>query len=134
MTRSPSAAATAVLLNVRGLAHEARGDFDSAFASHQEAHETLMDAPASSLDEARSRGWLQACRAGSEWALLRQGATHAAHVLARADLAEHQGGYFYKGRPHEPAAWTRDERLASELWARSVQLVGLDTGNPEATS
>jgi NAD(P)-dependent dehydrogenase (short-subunit alcohol dehydrogenase family) len=45
-------------------------------------------------------------------------------VCTRPELADSTGGYFYKGRPHESRAWTRDEETASRLWAASERLVG----------
>ena len=85
----PSPSAHACLLSVRGCLHDARGDVEAAFGAHQEAYAMLLRGGGAS-DEADDPSWLQACRHGSWWALLRSGESSlaAAEALALADLDE----------------------------------------------
>jgi hypothetical protein len=36
------------------------------------------------------------------------------------------GEYFYKRKPAVPSRAARDDRLAAELWQKSVELTGVD--------
>ena len=60
-------------------------------------------------------------------------ARYVVDVCTRPELADSTGGYFYKARPHQSAAWTRDDETARRLWALSEELVGLE-GPIEATT
>jgi hypothetical protein len=83
----PSGSAAACLLNVHGTLHEAHGDTSAALAAHTEAHAKLCAAEAARDAPDRFGGWLQACRHGSVWAMVRSGSAAAAETLAAADLS-----------------------------------------------
>ena len=83
----PSSTVRACLLNVRGCLHEAQGDDVAALAAHEEAHSLLLATDAAHAHE-RHAGWLQACRHGSAWTMLRTGSAAGAVTLSAADTSD----------------------------------------------
>ena len=54
-------------------------------------------------------------------------ARYVVDVCTDPDLADTNGGYFYKGRPNDAKAWARDDDAARRLWEISERMTGAST-------
>ena len=85
----PTQAATACLMVLRGMVHEARDEHKAALDAQQSACELLLKHGHSGMAESAAPhavSWLQAARSGSIWGLIALGKPRAAETLATADL------------------------------------------------
>jgi NAD(P)-dependent dehydrogenase (short-subunit alcohol dehydrogenase family) len=55
-----------------------------------------------------------------------KGAETIVYLASSPDVAGVSGEYFYKRKPAVPSRAARDDRLAAELWQKSVELTGVD--------
>lgn len=55
-----------------------------------------------------------------------KGAETIVYLASSPDVANVNGEYFYKCKPAVPTRAARDDRLAAELWRKSVELTGVD--------
>jgi NAD(P)-dependent dehydrogenase (short-subunit alcohol dehydrogenase family) len=55
-----------------------------------------------------------------------KGAQTIVYLASSPEVADVSGEYFYKCKPAAPTRAARDDRLAAELWQKSVALTGVD--------